>query len=118
LLLWSKGMSTAGVLALVLCYVGFFSFGLGPGVWVVISEIFPTPVRGRAMSVATISLWSACLLITCSFLSLVQAISIQGAFGLYAVLCAGTCFFVFRWVPETKGKSLEMIERQWLSGAK
>lgn len=113
LLLSAGALSKVGALALILCYVGFFSFGLGPGVWVVIAELFPTRVRGRAMSVATICLWASCLLITSSFLSLVRAISIQGAFGLYAVLCACTFFFVLRWVPETKGKSLESIERQW-----
>jgi sugar porter (SP) family MFS transporter len=107
-------LSRSGALILILCYVGFFSFGLGPGVWVVIAELFPTRVRGRAMSVATICLWISCLLITSSFLSLVRAISIQGAFGLYAALCACTFVFVLLWVPETKGKSLELIERQWL----
>jgi hypothetical protein len=104
----------AAILGCILSYVAFFAVGLGPGVWVVISELFLTNVRGRAMSVSTVTLWSACLLITSTFLSLVNAITIQGAFGLYAVLCLCTCLFVWRVVPETKGQTLEAIERQWM----
>lgn len=111
------GSNNPAILAFILCYVGCFSVGLGPGVWVVISELFPTRVRGRAMSVATVSLWLACLLVTSSFLSLVNAISIKGTFGLYAVLCACTVAFVLRVVPETKGRSLEEIERQWIASS-
>ena len=103
------------ILACILSYVAFFAVGLGPGVWVVIAELFPTNVRGRAMSVSTVTLWAACLLITSTFLSLVDAITIQGAFGLYAVLCLCTCIFVWRVVPETKGQTLEAIERQWMA---
>ncbi|MDQ2776268.1 MAG: sugar porter family MFS transporter [Acidobacteriota bacterium] len=105
----------SAILALILCYVAFFSVGLGPGVWVVISELFPTKVRGQAMSVATISLWMACLLVTSTFLSLIRVIGIRGAFGLYAVLCVFTFIFVWRVIPETKGQTLESIERQWAS---
>ena len=71
--------------ALILCYVACFSFGMGPGVWVVISELFPTRIRGRAMSLATVALWLACLLITLTFLSLVKAFTAAGAFWIYAV---------------------------------
>ena len=105
--------SGSPVLALILCYVAFFSVGMGPTVWVVISELFPTRIRGRAMSIATISLWAACTLITLSFLSLVKAISVSGAFWCYAVMCVLTFLFVWRVTPETKGKTLEEIERNW-----
>lgn len=108
-------MAGSKILIFIVCYVAFFSVGIGPGVWVVISELFPTKVRGQAMSVATISLWSACLLITSTFLSLVKAVSIRGAFSLYAVLCLCTLVFVWRVIPETKGQTLESIERQWMS---
>jgi MFS family permease len=97
------------VLGAILCYVACFSFGMGPGVWVVIAELFPTRVRGRAMSVATVALWLACLLITVTFLSLVRAFTAAGAFAVYAVLCGFTVWFVWRWVPETKGKRLEEV---------
>lgn len=108
--------SSSAPLLLILCYVGCFSFGMGPGVWVVLSELFPTRIRGRAMALATISLWIACLIITLSFLSLVKALSISGAFWLYALLCGVTVMFVWKYVPETKGKSLEQIEREWRRG--
>jgi sugar porter (SP) family MFS transporter len=100
-------------LALILCYVACFSFGMGPGVWVVISELFPTRIRGRAMSLATVALWLACLLITVTFLSLVKAFTAAGAFWVYAVMCACTVWFVWKFTPETKGKNLEEIEQQW-----
>ncbi|MCC7209521.1 MAG: sugar porter family MFS transporter [Anaerolineae bacterium] len=103
------------VLTLILCYVAFFSFGMGPGVWVVISELFPTRIRGRAMSLATVALWLACLLITLTFLSLVKAFTAAGAFWIYAFLCAATVWFVWKYTPETKGKNLEEIEQQWKS---
>lgn len=78
----------------ILSYVACFAVGVGPGVWVVISELFPTRVRVRAMSIATISLWAACLAVTSSFLSIVKAISIGGVFGVYSILCPLTCVFV------------------------
>jgi sugar porter (SP) family MFS transporter len=103
----------SSVLGVILCYVAFFSFGMGPGVWVVISELFPTRIRGRAMSVATVALWLACLLITLTFLSLVKAFTAAGAFRVYAFMCAFSVWFVWKFMPETKGKNLEEIEKQW-----
>jgi sugar porter (SP) family MFS transporter len=111
---FSAGSVTpSSVLGLILCYVAFFSFGMGPGVWVVISELFPTRIRGRAMSLATVALWLACLLITVTFLSLVKAFTAAGAFWVYALMCAFAVWFVWKFTPETKGKNLEEIEKQW-----
>ncbi len=104
----------AWILALILGYVAFFAVGMGPGVWVLLAELFPTKIRARAMSVATICLWAACLLISITFLSLVQAIGAGGAFWLYAVMCWAAVWFIGRAVPETKGKTLEEIESYWL----
>lgn len=101
------------VLALIFTAVAGFAVGMGPGVWVVLSEIFPTRIRGRAMSVATISLWVSCVALTSTFLSLVEAITAAGAFWLYAGLCAVMFLFVWRVVPETKAKTLEEIELLW-----
>ena len=106
-------VTPAGVIPIILCYVAFFAFGMGPGVWVVISELFPTRIRGRAMSVATVALWLACLLLTVTFLSLVKAFTVAGAFWIYAFLCGFTVWFVWKFTPETKGKNLEEIEQQW-----
>jgi sugar porter (SP) family MFS transporter len=102
------------VLVPILAYVACFGVGMGAVVWVLMSELFPTRVRGRAMSVATVSLWMACFLITLTFLSLVEAITAAGAFWVYASMCIITLFFVWHFCPETKGKTLEEIEKWWL----
>ena len=116
LLFWLRPASVVPILALVLSCVVFFAVGLGPGVWVLLSELFPTRIRGRAMSLATISLWIACLILTFTFLSLARAITVTGAFWTYAAVCVVTFLFVWKITPETKGKTLEEIERSWKSG--
>jgi SP family arabinose:H+ symporter-like MFS transporter len=101
------------VLTIMLFCVAAFAVGLGPGFWVLLSEIFPTRIRGRAMSIATICLWIACTVLTMTFLSLVKAVSATGAFLIYSSMCVLTFLIVWRFVPETKGRSLEEIERSW-----
>ena len=101
------------VLAIMLVCVASFAIGLGPGVWVLLAEIFPTRIRGRAMSIATLCLWAACTLLTMTFLSLAKALTPTGAFLIYGLMCAITFGIVFRAVPETKGRSLEEIEHLW-----
>jgi MFS family permease len=101
------------VLAIMLVCAASFAVGLGPGVWVVLVEIFPTRVRGRAMSIATVSLWIACVALTVTFLSLSKAITISGAFWLYGFWCVVMYGIVWRLTPETKGRTLEEIEKLW-----
>jgi len=115
LLFWLDPGAVIPILCLVLACVAFFAVGLGPGVWVMMSELFPTRIRGRAMSIATISLWIACLALTFTFLSLARAITVTGAFWTYATMCVLTFLFVWKVTPETKGKTLEEIERGWAS---
>jgi SP family arabinose:H+ symporter-like MFS transporter len=103
------------VLIFVLTYVACFAVGVGTGTWVLMAEICPTRVRGRAMAVATVFLWCGTLLVTLTFLSLVNLFTAAGVFLLYAVISIGAFLFVWREVPETKGKTLEEIERYWLS---
>ena len=103
------------VLIFVLTYVACFAVGVGTGTWVMMSEICPTRVRGRAMSVATVCLWCGTLLVTFTFLSLVNMFTAPGAFLLYATISIAALLFVWRMVPETKGRSLEEIERWWLT---
>jgi SP family arabinose:H+ symporter-like MFS transporter len=105
------------VLGAILAYVTSFGIGMGPGVWVLMSELFPTRIRGRAMAIATVALWLASLLLTITFLSLVTAIGPSGTFWLYAGLSAFTFVFIWRIVPETRAKTLEQIERMWKAGA-
>jgi SP family galactose:H+ symporter-like MFS transporter len=129
LLLWSLGgMATtllilAGGFALgasgasawitvlsVAAYVAFFAVGLGPVFWLLIAEIFPLAVRGRAMSLATISNWGFNLLVTITFLGLIDLFGRVGTFLLYAALTFVAIVFTAFLVPETKGRSLEEIE--------
>jgi sugar porter (SP) family MFS transporter len=103
------------VLIFVLTYVACFAVGVGTGTWVLMSEICPARVRGRAMSLATVCLWCGTLLVTLTFLSLVTVFTAAGVFLLYAVVCIAAFQFVWRGVPETKGRTLEQIEKVWLS---
>jgi sugar porter (SP) family MFS transporter len=100
------------ILGTVLLYVACFAVGLGPGVWLVMAEIFPSRVRGRAMSLATVSLWLACLLITATFLTLMNVLGTSGTFLVYAGMCVVTFGLVLWSVPETKGYTLEEIQKQ------
>ncbi len=96
--------------AALAAYVAFFAVGLGPIFWLLIAEIFPLAVRARAMSIATIANWGFNLLVTISFLGLVSALGRPGAFLIYLILTVAAFLFTFRFVPETKGRSLEEIE--------
>ena len=102
------------VLGFVLVYVACFAIGMGTGTWVLMAEICPTRVRGRAMSVATVCLWCGTLLVTLTFLSLVTVLTAPGVFLLYGIICIAAFLFVWRAVPETKGRTLEEIEMWWL----
>jgi len=105
--------SPAVVIASMLGCTACFAVGLGPGVWVVLAEIFPNRIRGRAMALATVTLWAACSALTFTFLQISTAIGTPGTFGLYAGVCAFTVVFVWKVTPETKGKQLEEIETIW-----
>ncbi len=93
-------------------YIAAFATGLGPGVWVYLAEIFPTSVRGRAMSIATTALWATCILVSNSFLTLLKRLGPAMTFGLYAVVCL-VAVILFLSLPETRGRSLEEIEQFW-----
>jgi MFS transporter, SP family, arabinose:H+ symporter len=79
----------------------------------VISEIFPTKIRGRAASIATSMLWTGTLVVTLTFLSLIRALGVGGTFGIYAALSAVAFVFIWKMVPETRGKTLEQIQHEW-----
>ena len=102
------------LLILVLLAIACYSMSLAPVTWVVLSEIFPNKIRGAAMSVATIGLWAACFLLTYTFPLLNSALGASGTFWLYGIICVSGFIFIFKKLPETKGKSLEEIEHQLL----
>ncbi len=110
------------LLIFVLGYIACFALSVGPVTWVILSEIFPTKIRGRAMAIATVCLWSANTVVSqtfpmmdeCEFL--IEKFNHGFPFFVYGTLCIVSMLFVWRVVPETKGKSLEEIEKFWLSG--
>jgi MFS transporter, SP family, arabinose:H+ symporter len=107
-------VTSGGVLISLIClFLAFFAFSLGPIPWVVISEIFPTNIRGRAMSIATLALWIGCAVVGQTFPWLLEHFKPSGTFGLYAALTTFSFFIAYVLVPETKGKSLEQIEMEW-----
>jgi SP family arabinose:H+ symporter-like MFS transporter len=105
--------SAALPLTFILLYVAFFAFGMGPGVWLYMSEIFPTKIRGRAVALATSALWAGTLVVTFTFLSLVKTLGIAGTFSIYALLSAACFFYILTSVPETRGRTLEQIQEYW-----
>jgi sugar porter (SP) family MFS transporter len=107
-------LATLSVVALML-YVGAFAMGLGPVFWLLIAEIFPLRVRAVAMSLATAANWATTLVVSSTFLTLVQALGQSTTFWLYALMSLIALVFAFRLVPETRGRTLEEIERQWRS---
>ena len=111
-----------GALAIVavvglLIYTGSFAIGLGPVFWLLIAEIYPLRIRGAAMSVATMANWGANFVVTVSFLTLLTAIDGVGVFFLFGFLTLVALAYFWRKVPETKGRSLQEIERE-LTGSK
>ena len=108
----TTGEGLITLVALVV-FIASFAFSLGPVVWTIINEIFPSHVRGKAVAVATAANWFAAWLVAQFFLSLVGLITTTGVFWLFAAFCGITFVFVRRVVPETKGKSLESIQSMW-----
>jgi SP family sugar porter-like MFS transporter len=100
------------MLVLVVSAIGCYAMSLAPITWVVISEIFPNRIRGAAMSVAVSSLWVGCTALTLTFPFLKTGLGAHGAFWLYGVICVIGFFVIVTKLPETKGKSLEDIERE------
>ncbi len=108
----SDALHPAAKVAIILLYVASFGLGVGGVVWVVISEIFPNRVRGRGVAIATVAVWGACLAVAQTF-PVLQELLGERVFFIYAVLAGLMCAFVLAFVPETRGRSLEQIERAW-----
>ena len=103
------------ILIFILLFIACFAFSFGPVSWIIISEIFPNAVRGRAMSLATLSLWVANFFVGQLTPLMLKSESWGPAatFWTFAVLCAPALWLTWKLIPETKGKSLEDIEKYW-----
>jgi SP family xylose:H+ symportor-like MFS transporter len=106
-------------LVFILGYMASFALSVGPVTWVILSEIFPTRIRGRAMSVSAFCLWIANYFVSQTFPMmnenpwLIEKFNRAFPFWVYGGLCAVLVLFVALFVPETKGKTLEEIEKHW-----
>ena len=112
-----ENLAGSAILLLILLYIAFFAMAMGPIVWVVLSEFFPTRMRGSAMAIATVALWIADFAVTLSFPVIADRLNETTAFWSYALMCAVDFFFMLFLLPETKGKTLEEIEKRWLKKA-
>lgn len=106
------GVSGWMMLVLVMMAIAFYAMSLAPIVWVVLSEIFPQQIRGTAMAISTLFLWIASFILTYTFPLLNESLQAAGTFWLYGAICLAGFFFIRARLPETKGKSLEEIEKE------
>jgi MFS family permease len=114
------GRADAWLLIFICTYIACFALSVGPVTWVILSEIFPTRIRGRALGIATVCLWTANFVISLTFPMLdknpwlVAKFQHAFPFWMYGAFCVLAVLFVARMVPETKGRTLEQIEQSWL----
>ena len=110
----SQGAAVSPILflVLVLMAIGCYAMSLAPVTWVIISEIFPNRIRGTAMSVAVSFLWIACFILTYTFPILKSLLGASVTFWIYAGICGFGFVFVLTRLAETKGRTLEQIEKQ------
>ena len=101
------------LLSLMMLYIAGYSLGIGGLFWVIIAEIYPLQCRGFAMSVVTAIQWAANFVVAATFLSILSYLGIANTFILYASMCAIGFIFCFFFLPETKERSLEWIQKSW-----
>ena len=104
------GVQGLPILIIVVASIALFAMTLGPVTWVLLAEIFPNKIRGMAMAAATTMLWVASALLVVTFPYLNRGLNAHGTFWVYAGICLAGFFYIYRKLPETKGKSLEEIE--------
>jgi sugar porter (SP) family MFS transporter len=107
--------SVAGIVTVIalVVFIISFAFSLGPVTWTVINEVFPSHIRSRGVALATAVNWGSAWLVSQFFLSLVDLLGSSLTFWLFAVFCVLGFIWVYRIVPETKGKTLEQIQSMW-----
>jgi SP family sugar porter-like MFS transporter len=100
------------MVALVVTAISVYAMTLGPVTWTLLAEIFPHRVRGIAMATCTFALWVGCCTLTFSFPSMNAALGSSGTFWIYSAICCCAFIFLMKNCPETKGKSLEELEKE------
>ncbi|KAL4235583.1 hypothetical protein ACF0H5_003979 [Mactra antiquata] len=93
----------------LMCYVAAYGFSFGPVTWLVLSEIFPATIRGRAIAIATVFNWGTNLIVTFTFLDIMNGLGVTWTFTLFGIICAISVIFIYSFVPETKNRSLEQV---------
>lgn len=113
--LFHTGQNGVGLLLCIMAFIAAFAMAMGPIPWILCSEIFPNKVRGRAMSLATFTIWTSCYIVAQTFPMLNDSRVIGPAitFWIYALVSLLSWGFVLALVPETKGRTLEEIEASW-----
>ena len=106
------GMTGMLMVALVVAAISVYAMTLGPVTWTLLAEIFPHRVRGIAMATCTFALWVGCCTLTFSFPSMNAALGSSGTFWIYSGICVCAFIYLLRNCPETKGKSLEELEKE------
>ena len=101
-----------GTLIFIIIYTASFMMSWGPICWVLLSEIFPNKIRGQAMAIAVAAQWAANFLISSTYPAMID-ISGGMTYGFYGLMSVLSAVFVWKMVPETKGKSLEQLENVW-----
>jgi len=101
------------ILIFILSFIACFAFSFGPVCWVVVGEIFPTAIRGKAMALATLSLWIGNFLVGQLTPVMLEGLGSSWTFWLFALCCSPALVLTWKLIPETKGRSLEDIERHW-----
>ena len=97
----------------IMVYSASFMFSWGPICWVLIAEVFPNTIRGAAVAIAVAFQWIFNWIVSTSFVPLANSMGYWFTYGLYGVICVLAAVFVWRLVPETKGKTLEDMTRLW-----
>jgi len=108
----TKWLSVGSIVTFIAC----FAFSLGPIAWILISEIMPLAVRGTAMSIATMSNFVFNFIVALIFPTLLASIGESATFAIFGIVGIFSLFYTWRYIPETKGRSLEQIERNWKEG--
>ncbi len=114
---WLQNQVPQLALAALLLYIASFAIGIGPVFWLMISEIYPLSVRGPAEGITAVVNWGTNFVVSFTFLTLVNALTRAGVFWIYAAIGVITIGFILWRVPETRGRSLEDIQKEFASQA-